>query len=396
MPNMSICSRRVVTLGLALGLLLTGPVVCPAAQLRVDSDTIFRAFERDTSKEEDQKVFPAYEYLRIDYGELEEDGLSFHAYAWGRHAFGDDFFDDRNAGEFLYGYAEYHQSEKNLSARLGRQYIFSGVSNETVDGLRFSSDVSPYFTLDLYGGQPVTLEEVDGRSGDRIWGGRISHHLGGHYDLGLSYKRLDNDGDRQEEVLGIDSFVYLPMGITVTGRSNRNQVIDVWQEHTYEAKIPVLGIVLQPYFQRFLYSAYFGTGDNTGPEFQFLKNTDERVTIYGADLSWGSGSSIELGGKIKHYDYAERGETALYYSGLATKHWGTVSRRPEARWAGWTATPAIPGTFCFAASSTWTVRWASCPGTPSTSTTTRTFRAKIDRSSDPSVSEPSSWKTPWR
>ena len=319
--------HRAPVLCLAVSLSLVAIVPALAMDVEVRSETIVRFFERDTLAGGDQKVLPVYEYVQIAVGELEEKGLSFHAYGWGRTDLADnEYFDDRSQGEFLYGYIQYTREEANFAAQLGRQYVFAGVSNESVDGLSLSADLGSLFAFSAYGGQPVALEEVNGRDGDRIYGGRLGHHMGRLYGIGVSYKRVDNDGDNQEEVLGVDSSLNAGTFATLHGTSVRNLEEDQWQEHSYEARIPIKRFLLQPYFQRFDYDAYFDTGVNTGSPFRFLADASETVTILGGDVTWNATSALELGARAKHFNYKERDENARYYAGLATWHLGSPSQ----------------------------------------------------------------------
>lgn len=299
--------------------LLGAPRPAQTAEFQVESNTLVRYFERDTRKGDDEKVLPVYEYLRVAAGALEDKGLSVHLYGWGRYDLADNgYFQDRSQGELLYGYLQYTRSEANFAARLGRMYIFEGVSNEAVDGVSLRGDLSPAFSLSVYGGLPVALETVDGRSGDRIWGGRLSHHFGHRYDVGLSYKRVDNDGDTQEQALGVDSSVTLPWPVLLSGFSVRNLETDQWQEHAYDARVNLGKFLLRPYYERFVYSAFFDTGANTGGPFRFLKDSGETVTVLGGDLTWYPKDTIELQLKAKNYDYRQRQDDAWYYAGLAT------------------------------------------------------------------------------
>ncbi len=310
--------RKVLMLCVAAAPVLGAVPASAVAGFQVESDTLFRYFERDTAQGSDQAVSPVYEYLRVAAGELEGKGLSVHAYGWGRYDLADnEFFDDRSQGEFLYGYLQFTHARSNLAARLGRLYVFEGVANESIDGLSVRGDLTSIFTLSAYGGQPVALEEVAGRDGDRIWGGRLSHHWGTWYDLGVSYKRVANDGDRQEEALGIDSSVRLPLPVSLHGFSVRNLETDQWQEHTYEARLALPRVALRPYFERFVYDAYFDTGENTASPFRFLRDSQETVTVVGGDLTWSPTARIELELKAKNYDYRERAEDAWYYAALA-------------------------------------------------------------------------------
>jgi hypothetical protein len=300
------------------------PASC--AQARVGSETIFRYFERETPAQGQSKVLPVYEYLNADVGELEGPGLSFHAYGWGRHAFGGEFFEDRNEGEFLYGFAQYSGAANNLAVRLGRQYVFEGASNTSIDGLRVTSDVTDYFRASAYGGLPVSLADVDGRSGDRVWGGRISHHLAAFYDVGVSYNRTTDDGDLQRETLAIDSSLTPPGRVSLVGSSVRDLMGDRWSEHSYEARISVGSVLLRPEYHRFLYDGFFDTGRDTGSPFRFLAGSGERVTVLGGDATWTATKTLDAGARLKSYDYKRREETARYYSGFATLHGAKLSQ----------------------------------------------------------------------
>jgi hypothetical protein len=309
---------------LFLTLLLGLPGVAAAAEFSLASDTLFRYFTSDTTTQGNQKAAPAYEYLRLDVGSATEPGLSFHAYGWGRlDLANDDYFQDDTAGELLYGYLEYTAKEANFNARLGRQYIFEGVANEAVDGLRLRSDLGRFFTASLYGGQPVALDSEQGRSGDSIYGGRLGHRLSGWYDVGVSYKEIDNDNDLAEKMLGIDVGLYLPHGIGFYGMSKRNLETDGWGEHSYELRFQLAGINFRPYFQQFRYEDQFDTGANGAQPFTYLAGTGEEVKVVGADATW-AGDAWDLGAKVKNYDYDQRDETAQYYAVLA--NWYAAER----------------------------------------------------------------------
>ena len=159
-------------------------------QVEFSSETIFRAFERDTDKQDDALVVPAYQYLRLDLGALDDGGLSLHVYGWGRYDFDDsDYFDDNPDGELLYGYLEYNRPEYGLNFTLGRQHVMTGIINNSIDGLGIKSALTPYFKFALYGGSPVGLSSEDGRKGDSFWGGRVAAHQAADYEIGLSYKK---------------------------------------------------------------------------------------------------------------------------------------------------------------------------------------------------------------
>ncbi len=308
-------NRYHVLLLIALSLLL--PATAVAANFQLTSDTLLRGFERDIPGKDDVRVVPAYEYLQFDVGDLPAKGLSFHLYGWGRADLGDgDFFKDDTAGELLYGYLQYTRPYSNLDFKAGRFYVFEGVANESVDGARLSGDLGRYLTASVYGGFPVSLDSEDGRSGDRIWGGRIAHHLGARYEIGASYKRLENDDELVEGRLGGDLSLFLPAGIGLFGFSSYNLDNGGFAEHAYELRFGLAGIQLRPHFQYFQYEDFFSTEANSANPFRFLAGTGETLTVYGADAVWSATESWQLGFKVKSYDYDVLDDSSQFYSGL--------------------------------------------------------------------------------
>ncbi len=292
-----------------------------AAQLSFTSDTIIRFFERDTSAKEDAQVIPIYEYLQLDYGDPEAKGFSFHGYGWGRADLaGDDFFDDNEDGELLYGYLEYAHAKNNLNVKLGRQYVFHGIANESMDGIRADGDFTPFFTLSVYGGLPVTLDKENGRSGDRILGGKISHHLRTLYNVGISYKQIYNDDNEDEEIIGIDLSVTPQIAVSLYGLSSWNLIEDTWAEHSYEVPFSIADLDFRPFFQRFDYEGMFNKNANSADPFRFLAGTDETITALGGDIIWRKSAQWDLAFKIKGYEYDIRDDNSLFYSGLLTWH----------------------------------------------------------------------------
>lgn len=300
----------IVAIVLLLGVL---PVFSFATEVQIKSDTLLRMFQRDTSDKDDATVLPGYEYLQVDAGHLDDYGLSFHLYGWGRNDFADNgYYDDQTAGELLYGYLEYRLKANRFNARLGRQQVFEGVANEAIDGLRLSGDLGEFFALSLYGGQPVGLDSEQGRSGDSIYGGRLSHHLGTRYEVGLSYKKSENDNDTAADMLGVDLSLFLPANLSLFGYSKYNNESDDWAEHSYELRIPIGSVLIKPYFQHFSYQDYFDTGANAVNPFRQLVHFDEKLTAYGVDALWTVNGNWTLGGKVKLFEYDQLDSAQLY------------------------------------------------------------------------------------
>ncbi len=294
-----------------------------AAEYSISSDTIIRMFERDTPDKSDALVAPIYEYLKVDIGKKGEAGFSFHGYGWGRADLGDggNYTDDPD-GELLYGYVEYASDWNDLNLRLGRQHIFFGISNESLDGLNVSTSITEYFSIAAYAGYPAALNKENGYDGDSLVGGRIEHHWGTLYQIGSSYQRVANDGDRDEETLGLDMTFALPGSINLRGYSTLNLETDGWAEHFYNLNFSLADFYVQPFFQRFQYEDYFSDGISSASPFRYLAGTGETMTVFGADLSWHKSPNWETAFAVKGYDYDIREESSQFLSGQVIWHVG--------------------------------------------------------------------------
>jgi hypothetical protein len=292
-------------------------------KLNVSSETIVRMFERDTEPQENIQAIPIYEYLQLDYGDTEVDGFSMHLHGWGRTDLGDGgFFEDDTDGELLYGYVEYARPSYGINLKLGRQQVFEGVANENVDGLRVAGAITPYFVYSVYSGFPVAFDSENGRDGDNIWGARVGNRLGTKYEVGLSYKKIDNDDDPVEEMLGIDLYAGLLSNLDFYGYSAKNLDTGDWAEHSYELRFNLKELYFRPFYQRYRYEDFFIDDETSSNIFGFLKDTNEILSVAGGDAFWREIKNMDLGATVKHYDYDLREETALYYSGQLTVTFG--------------------------------------------------------------------------
>lgn len=303
--------RRIHGLYLALILIATQAV---SGSLTVESETVIRSFERPVGTETDRQILPIHEYLTLDVEQLGSKYLSLHAYGWGRFDSTDSgYYDDPFAGELIYGYLECADTFQRRSLRLGRQHIFEGVANETIDGLRLTSDLGNQLSLSVYGGLPVGLENTAGRNGDAIWGGRVALHVGSFSDIGVSYKTIDNDGATVSSRLGVDSAFFLPMNISLYGNSVRNMETQGWAEHSYELRVDAEDVGIRPYYEMFRYADYFDAGPVTAGPFIFLAGTDEQLDALGVDVDWRRSESWTFGAKAKNYNYELR-DSSIYVS----------------------------------------------------------------------------------
>lgn len=288
-------------------------------RVEVSSETLVQAFRRDTNNENNSLALPGYEYLRMDFGALDQQGLSFHSYGWGRYDFNDSgIYQDNPDGDLLYGYLEYNRPDYGLNLKLGRQQIMTGVINNSVDGIGMQSALTPYFKFAAFGGSPVGLSSEPGRSGDAIYGGRAAGHIGGQYEIGLSYKKKYSHGEKDEEIAGVDFFAALPFKINFIGSSSYNLDTQGWGSHSYELQFDISDFYLRPFYERYRYADYFNTNDNSANPFRFLAGTDETLSILGSEVTWHRFSRVDLGAKANFYDYDKREDPAIYVEGSAS------------------------------------------------------------------------------
>jgi len=290
-------------------------------QAKVSSETLLGTFERDTGKNKDAMVVPAYQYLRFDLGALDQGGLSLHMYGWGRYDLNTSgFYQDNPDGELLYGYLEYNRPDYGLNFKLGRQHVMTGVINNSLDGLGVQSTMTPYLKFSAYGGSPVELSAESGRTGDRIWGGRIAGHRGTDYEVGFSYKSQTSDGEDDQELAGIDLFAQLPLNISFFGFSSYNLDTRGWGQHLYELRFDIGDFGFRPFYQRYQYEDFFSTQDSSVNPFRFLADTGEILSVLGSDVTWYRFNQVDLGAKFNYYDYDLREDGAYYLEANANWH----------------------------------------------------------------------------
>ncbi|MBU0480079.1 MAG: hypothetical protein KKG47_03140 [Proteobacteria bacterium] len=295
----------------------------PAAELVAHSESIFRFFERDTATGQDKQVDPFYEYLDVDILNISGDkSLSMHFYGWGRTDFADSgYFSDNSDGSILHGYLKYHDPADRFQLKLGRQHIFGAIANESVDGLMFKVTI-PGTTISAYGGSPVSVASVQGRSGDAIYGGRIAHAFGSKYEVGLSYKRVTNDGI-DETRSGLDLSLNFPGGDTISGFAAYNHETSDFAEYSLDGRFTLAtNLEFRPSGGRFMFDDLLVSSAKRVNIFSIVaaRNADEILTTAGGELILKIDDEKNLGLKVKNFDYDKRGGTSQLYSSLFNWH----------------------------------------------------------------------------
>ena len=292
-----------------------------AAEFTITSETILRAFEREDTAGESFSVIPVYEYISIGYGDLEYGGFALHANGWGRLDLGDDKYYQNNPEGYLFdGYLQYSNPDSGFDVKLGRQHIFAGIVNESVDGLGFKAQAGSFVSLMVYGGLPVGYEDLNGRSGDGTYGGRLALDQFFPGEVGVSYKYLSNDNTTIDHKLGTDFSLFVFDRIALTGHSFWNIETEDWGEHSYAVDLLFSQLSFKARYQLYQYLDYF-SGDSDSHAFGFLQDTDETLTIVGGDIIWQRFHGFDTGLKLNHYTYDVRDETSQY-AGLVLNIYG--------------------------------------------------------------------------
>ncbi|MSN25388.1 MAG: hypothetical protein GJV46_05890 [Geobacter sp.] len=260
----NICCRLVCSASL-----LAFPVAASAADISVDSSTIFRIENRDVTGAKKQTLLPATQFLGLDVDKLADGNLSLHFYGWGRADLGDKSYNnDKVDGSFTYGYLQYRFKEANAAIRAGRFFVREGIINEQVDGVNARTELPMGFGLSAFGGATVHTkhlyaENSDGK-GDYIYGGRANYRYKGMLELGASglYEgkapTLANYTNGNHRLLGGDIWFSPHKTIEAMGHTSYNPETKRVAEHTYLLNIkPVQHLVLSGEFNEHRERSYF-------------------------------------------------------------------------------------------------------------------------------------------
>lgn len=251
-----------------------------------------------------------YEYLSLDADNLGLPGLYLSAGGWGRADLADETFGRTTNGDLQYGYVGWRGPRMNAEGRLGRVSVTAGVArNEVMDGALVGSDLPAGFDVTAFGGVPVETDE-DGRSGDWVYGGRLSQGRAGLYRLGASYLREEDDSSAAREEVGGD-VVLTPLSfLEIGGSSFYDLRDDGWAQHNYR-------VVLGPFVRRVLlratwvstdYDHYFKAVTNKA----FDIEANEKLDRVGGELELTIWGGLSLTGEYVNYKYDVAEEAKAY------------------------------------------------------------------------------------
>lgn len=314
---------RMTALLLSVSIFVFTPLVSSAFELAGES----RAYLQSRETIDSNRLTPLYEYLDFTIQDMGSDYVSFHFGGWLRYKDDrDQAFSKRLNGDLQYAYMSYKKGTANAVVNLGRLFVVEGVALEQIDGIYARTDLKSGFGAAAFGGVPVETD-FDKRSGDWIYGGRITHRVPGLYQIGVSYLKERNDEADFREETGVDVWVLPMKKLEISGRSSYSNFASGWMEHVYRVTLgPFSNLRLTPEVSWVDYKNYFTSA--TSNAFNFLStivDPNEEVLILGGEAHYTVNPNLSVSADYRNYSYDIAGN-ADYFGGKVgyslPKSWG--------------------------------------------------------------------------
>lgn len=261
------------------------------------------------------RLLPLYEYLNFNANDLGSRNLSFHFGGWYRHDLRNESFGTKSTGDLQYAYLGYRADKANAFLNLGRVVVNQGVASEQVDGIAVGTDLMAGFNVSAFGGSPVETA-FDTRSGDSIYGARISQGSPNVYRLGVSYllERNSNTDFRKEE--GLDLWFRPLDKVELLGTTLYNAITSAVARNAYNLILgPFSILTLRTEFTEIRYKDFFTSP--TVSAFQLQPggpiDPNDKLTTIGEEASLAF-SGLVFSADYKKYSYVIEGD-ADYYGG---------------------------------------------------------------------------------
>jgi hypothetical protein len=261
------------------------------------------------------RLMPLYEYLNLNADDLGSKNLSFHFGGWYRHDLRNESFGAKSTGDLQYAYLGYRADTANAFLNLGRVAVNQGVALEPVDGASAGMDLKYGFGISAFGGVPAETA-FDTRTGDSVYGGRISHEVSGIYSIGVSYLRERNDKTDFRKEEGLDLWFRPFDKIELLGATLYNATTSAVARNAYNLILgPFSILTLRTEFTQIQYKDFFTS--TTLSAFQLQPggpvDPDDKLTTIGEEASLAIGALV-FSGDYKKYHYLIEGN-ANYYGG---------------------------------------------------------------------------------
>ncbi len=258
-------------------------------------------------------IMPFFEFLDFRAEDIGVKNVSFHFGGWMRYDLRDDSVPGKDKNSDLqYAYIRIRGDRADSALDLGRVLVNEGVASEQVDGAYARTALLGGFTVAAFGGAPVETA-FDDRSGDSVYGGRISHGAWGIYRIGLSYlkekngRELDNTKEVSKEFReegGVDLWLMPFDKMEILGNAFYNSITDNWMFQTaYVTLGPFAGVRLTGQAMKVLYKDYFTSSTTTAFKFDpAIINPAIEMTSAGGEASY-TIAGFTLSGDNKKYTY---------------------------------------------------------------------------------------------
>lgn len=281
-----------------------------AADVTVDSSTLFGISKRDVTGSSKETLLPATQILGITADKLADGNLSLHLYGWGRADLGDKSFnDEKSSGKLTYGYLQYRFNQASATVRAGRLFVREGIVNEQIDGISARTDLPMGFGLSAFGGATVHTAHIIGEAsdgkGDTLYGGRANYRYKGLLEIGLSgvYESAaptlvaHTAGDYRR--VGGDIWVTPFKIVDLIGHSSYNPETQKIAEHSYLLNVkPVQHLVLTGEFNQYREQSYLYAWTMFSAA---LLNPNDKSSSLGLSASYEVNKNLALVADYKHY-----------------------------------------------------------------------------------------------
>lgn len=322
--------KKILALSLLLSLIASGSW---AVDLSGQSRTYLQSYETT-----DSRITPLYEYLDFRAEDIGTKALSFHFGGWYRYDLQGESYDTKSTGDLQYAYLSVRGSQANSYLDLGRVMVNQGVIFALVDGASMGTELRGGFTVNAFGGLPIETS-YDTRTGDSVYGGRISQGMENIYRIGVSYLYEKNDhmDFRKEE--GVDLWFRPVSKVELAGTVLYNALTKATARDTAILTLgPFSFLTLRTDFSHVNYADYFYSSQTTAasllssqsfpgtpsinalslatPFTNGLLDPNEKMTSIGEEAIMSFGR-LGLSADYTKYDYQIAGN-ASYYGGKIT------------------------------------------------------------------------------
>ncbi len=265
------------------------------------------------------RLLPLYEYLDFRAENFGGKNVTFHFGGWYRYDLQNESFGGtKQTGDIQYAYLSFRGEKNNAFLNLGRVVVNQGVASEQVDGVSVGADLKLGFGIAAFGGTPVETAR-DTRSGDSVYGGRISQGRDGLYRIGLSYVLEKNDGTEFRKEEGLDLWFRPISKAEILGSMLYNAITSAKaQTSLYLMLGPFKNLTLRTQYMDMSYKDYFTA--TTMSAFRLAPggplDPNEKLAMIGQEASLSFGKT-NITVDYKKYDYDIAGSADYYGAKVA-------------------------------------------------------------------------------